>query len=179
MAGFGCAARTAVPEGEHLAVTPASGSHRIAERTVLIALGALFTAMAVIAYGYGLRDRLGPGSGFFPFWLGALGAALSVTLLVLSFRGRVISEGGNVQWPDRAGAWRAFALLGGLVAAALVLEPLGFRLTAFAFTALLLLALGVRRPVVITVFAGISGFGLFHAFYYWLKVPLPIGAFGF
>lgn len=160
-------------------MTAVSGSHRIVERIVLGCLGVLFAAMAATAYGYGLKDRLGPGSGFFPFWLGAIGAALSVLLLAVSLRGGSIGEGGVSAWPDRAGAGRAATLLAGLVAAALAFEPLGFRLTAFAFTALLLVALGVRRPVVIALFALISGFGLFHVFYHWLKVPLPIGALGF
>lgn len=160
-------------------MTAVSGSHRIVERIVLGCLGVLFAAMAAAAYGYGLKDRLGPGSGFFPFWLGAIGAALSAFLLAISLRGGSIGEGGVAVWPDRAGAGRAATLLAGLVAAALAFEPLGFRLTALAFTALLLVALGVRRPVVIALFALISGFGLFHVFYYWLKVPLPIGALGF
>lgn len=160
-------------------MTSVPGSQRVVEKTVLVALGALFAAMAVVAYGYGLRDRLGPGSGFFPFWLGTVGALLSVTLFVLSLRGHAIGEGADVHWPDRAGAMRAIMLLGGLAAATLALDPLGFRLTALAFTALMLVALGVRRPVVIAVFALVSGFGMFHMFYYWLKVPLPIGVFGF
>ncbi len=171
-----------VHKGERVAVTAVTGSHRIVERVVLVALCALFVAMAAMAYGYGLRDRLGPGSGFFPFWLGALGATLGVVLLLVSLRGRTIGEGGEggeAQWPDRAGAWRAIVLLGGLASAAVALETLGFRLTAFAFTSLLLIGLGVRRPVVIAVFALVSGFGLFHVFYFWLKVPLPVGVFGF
>jgi hypothetical protein len=69
-------------------------------------------------------------------------------------------------------------LLIGIAVAAALLEPLGFRLTAFVFTVSMLLALDVRRPVLIVVFGLVSGFGLFHVFYYWLKVPLPIGAFG-
>lgn len=146
---------------------------------MLACLGALFVVMAVTAYGYGLRDRLGPGSGFFPFWLGAVGAVLSGALVILSLRGDSIGDGGEAEWPDRAGAIRSVTLLIGLFAAAFLFEPLGFRLTALAFTALLLFALGVRRPVVITVFALVSSFGLFHVFYYWLKVPLPFGALGF
>ncbi len=160
-------------------MTGVSGSHRIVERVVLACLGALFAAMAVTAHGYGLSDRLGPGSGFFPFWLGVGGAVLSGALFLLSLRGGSIGEGSEIVWPDRAGAKTALTLLGGLVAATLLLQPLGFRLTAFLFTALLLIAIGVRRPVAIAVFALVSGFGLFHLFYYWLKVPLPIGALGF
>jgi hypothetical protein len=145
---------------------------------VLACLGALFAAMAATAHGYGLSDRLGPGSGFFPFWLGAGGAVLSAVLFVHSLRGGSIAEGGEAAWPDRAGARQAITLLIALVAATLALGPLGFRLTAFAFTALLLVALGVRRPLVIALFSLVSSFGLFHVFYYWLKVPLPIGVLG-
>ena len=46
------------------------------------------------------------------------------------------------------------------------------------FTVGLLLALGVRRPITIAIFALASSFGLFHVFYYWLQVPLPIGLLG-
>jgi hypothetical protein len=36
----------------------------------------------------------------------------------------------------------------------------------------------VRNWWVTAVFAVAGSFGVFHAFYYWLKVPLPIGIFG-
>lgn len=134
--------------------------------------------MAVVAFGYSLRDALGPGAGFFPFWLGTLGVVLSLALLVQSWRGRAIGEGTQALLPRGEGARRAAALVTGLVAAALLLQPLGFRLAMLVFTAGLLLALGVRRPVTIALFALASSFGLFHVFYYWLKVPLPIGALG-
>jgi hypothetical protein len=94
-------------------------------------------------------------------------------------RGRAIGGGAEGLWPDRAGALRAAALFGGLVLYALLLEPAGFRLTALIVTAALLVALGVRRPVVIAAFALVASFGLFHVFYHWLKVPLPVGPYGF
>ena len=145
---------------------------------VLACVGALCAGMAWIAFGYSLRDALGPGAGFFPFWLGVLGAALSLALIVQTWRGRSIREGTQGLLPHGDGARRAAALLAGLVAAALLLQPLGFRLAMLVFTAGLLLALGVRRPVTIAVFALASSFGLFHVFYYWLQVPLPIGVLG-
>ena len=33
-----------------------------------------------------LTDRLGPGPGFFPFWLALIGALLAVALLITTFR---------------------------------------------------------------------------------------------
>ena len=150
----------------------------MAERVALACLGLFFGGMAWIALGYSLRDALGPGAGFFPFWLGALGLVLSLVLLVQSSRGGSIAEAPQALLPRGEGAWRAAALLAGLVAAALLLQPLGFRLTMLVFSMGLLLALGVRRPVAIAVFALASSFGLFHVFYYWLQVPLPIGLLG-
>ena len=151
---------------------------RRAELIVLACLCALCGSMAFIAYGYSLRDALGPGAGFFPFWLGILGAALSLALFLQSWRGRSIGEGTRALLPRGEGAWRAAALVAGLVVVALLLQPLGFRLAMLVFTAALLLALGVRRPVMIALFALASSFGLFHVFYYWLQVPLPIGVLG-
>jgi putative tricarboxylic transport membrane protein len=150
----------------------------VAERILLACLCVVFGGMAWIALGYSLRDALGPGAGFFPFWLGALGLVLSLVLLVQSWRGGSIAEAPQALLPRGEGARRAAALLAGLIAAALLLQPLGFRLTMLVFSIGLLLALGVRRPLAIAVFALASSFGLFHVFYYWLQVPLPIGLLG-
>ena len=152
---------------------------RTAERVVLGCIGVLCGFMTFTAYGYSLSDSLGPGAGFFPFWLGILGMAMCLALLARSWRGGAIGDGAVALLPKGDGAWRTAALLGGVVLAALLLQPLGFRLAMLIFTAGLLLALGVRRPVAIGVFALASSFGLFHVFYHWLKVPLPTGAFGF
>ena len=40
------------------------------------------------------------------------------------------------------------------------------------------MALGVRTWWVVAAFAAAGSFGVFHVFYHWLKVPLPIGALG-
>ena len=151
---------------------------RPAELVVLACLCALFGLMALTAFGYSLRDALGPGAGFFPFWLGALGVVLSIALFVQSWRGRAIGEGTQPLLPRGEGARRVAALVAGLAVASLLLQPLGFRLAMLVFTAGLLLALGVRRPVLIALFALASSFGLFYVFYYWLQVPLPIGVLG-
>lgn len=154
-----------------------SFSHK-ATLALTAALGIFFLGMTGIALGYSLRDALGPGPGFFPFWLGLVGAGLCAVMLVQSWRGRLVLEGDESRWPDRSGGVRTAWLLAGIATAALLFEPLGFRLTAFAFTTSMLLVLGVRRPILIIVFGLVCGFGLFHVFYYWLKVPLPIGRFG-
>jgi hypothetical protein len=147
----------------------------MAERVILACLCIVFGGMAYVALGYSLGDVLGPGAGFFPFWLGVLGVVFSISLLIQNFRDKTTAV---VLLPRGEGARRAGALLVGLVVAALMLQPLGFRLTMLIFTAGLLAALGVRRPVAIAIFALVSSFGLFHVFYYWLQVPLPIGLLG-
>ena len=65
-----------------------------------------------------------------------------------------------------------------LAAAALLFEPLGFRLTMLLFIAGLLPALGARSPTAILLTAVAGSFGVFHVFLYWLKVPLPVGVLG-
>ena len=56
-------------------------------------------------------------------------------------------------------------MLVALVAAAVLLEPLGFRLTMLFFIAGLLLALGARSPTAIALTAVAGSFGVFHVFF--------------
>ena len=135
----------------------------------------IFAAALVTSLDYSLMDALGPGPGFFPFWLSLLGAALTVALLVETVRSRDVAGG---ILPSRQAAWQAGGVLIALAAAAALLEPLGFRLTTLLFIAGLLFALGARSPSAILLTALAGSFGVFHVFFYWLKVPLPIGALG-
>ena len=79
--------------------------------------------------------------------------------------------------PARA-AVQAGSVLIALIAAAAAFEPLGFRLTMLVFVPGLLVALGARSWFAIAVCAVAGSFGVFHVFFYWLKVPLPIGVLG-
>jgi putative tricarboxylic transport membrane protein len=137
---------------------------------------AIFLAALVTSLDYSLTDSLGPGPGFFPFWLSLTGGALTIAILVDTLRSREPDAAGIL--PDRKAAVQAGAVLIALVAAAVLLEPLGFRLTMLVFIAGLLAALGARSLPGIAVTALALSFGVFHVFYYWLKVPLPVGAFG-
>src|SRR4029453_2239037 len=76
-----------------------------------------------------LTDRLGPGPGFFPFWLALIGAALAVALLVATFREAAdASENDARILPHGPGAARWFAIVGLLAAVTLVMDVVGFRL---------------------------------------------------
>jgi putative tricarboxylic transport membrane protein len=139
----------------------------------------LFALAAAHAASLPLLDALGPGPGFFPLCLSLLGMALAVTVAVQVSRGDAALFGGAVELPDRPALARIVAVLVLMAVAASLLDWLGYRLVALGFCAILLPLVGARNPLVIGAFAAIASFGVFHVFYHWLKVPLPIGEFGF
>jgi putative tricarboxylic transport membrane protein len=152
------------------------GTVRRGRLVACVCLLGIFAAALVTSLDYSLTDALGPGPGFFPFWLGLIGAALSVAVLIQNARSRDFAAVNIL--PNQQAALQAGAVLVALVVAAALLEPLGFRLTMLIFIVGLLLALGARSPAAILLTALAGSFGVFHVFFYWLKVPLPIGALG-
>jgi putative tricarboxylic transport membrane protein len=138
----------------------------------------IFVPALVTSLGYSLTDALGPGPGFFPFWLSLIGALLSAAILLQVTLAETDASESVSLAPDRQVALQAIGVLIALVAAALLLEPLGYRLTMLPFIAGMLLVLGARSPIAIALTALAGSLGVFHVFYHWLKVPLPIGAFG-
>ena len=143
-----------------------------------VCLLGIFIPALITSLGYSLTDALGPGPGFFPFWLSLIGIALTGAMLVQLARGRVFADAAAELLPDRQAALQAGAVLVALTVAGALLEPLGFRLTMLPFIAGLLIVLGARSLIAIALTAIAGSFGVFHVFYYWLKVPLPIGALG-
>jgi hypothetical protein len=51
-----------------------------------VCLLGIFAAALITSLDYSLMDALGPGPGFFPFWLSLLGATLTVAILVETAR---------------------------------------------------------------------------------------------
>ena len=137
-----------------------------------VAFAALFAFFAYESFQLSLTDALGPGPGFFPFWLGVLGALLALLLLV-RLRLRKAEAGTDAISFDRAGVRDVLLVLAGLTAASAVLELAGFRLAMFALLAYLLLVLGARRRLAIALFAAAGSFGVYHVFFDLLRVPLP------
>jgi putative tricarboxylic transport membrane protein len=142
-----------------------------------ICLLGIFLAALVTSLDYSLSDALGPGPGFFPFWLSVIGVALTIAIMVETLRGQDDADASDIV-PTGKAALQAGTVLIALAAATALLEPLGFRLTMLVFIAGLLAALGARSLLGIALAAVALSFGVFHVFYYWLKVPLPVGAFG-
>lgn len=125
-----------------------------------------------------LTDALGPGPGFFPFWLSVAGGGLALVLFAQVTSGRETAGAGALAF-DRAGLRSVVLVFAGLAAGAALLDLAGYRLVLAALIAYLLVVLGVRNWLVIAIFACAGSFGVFHVFYRWLKVPLPAGIFGF
>ena len=175
---------------------PFSGSRagRFGWQIACLCLLGIFLPALVTSLGYSLTDALGPGPGFFPFWLSLIGAVLSATMLAQvtlaassadaapapGFPKNVAADQGIAlaEAADRRVALQGIGLVVALTAAAALFEPLGYRLTVLPFIAGVLLILGARSPIAIALTALAGSFGVFHVFYHWLKVPLPIGEFG-
>lgn len=136
---------------------------------------AVWGAAPLNARALPLKDALGPGPGFFPVWLSIIGLVLGSFLILEVLRQPASADAAPLLMPEGSALLRVVAVLVLLGGAALALEPLGFRITAFGFTLLALLALGARSAVVIVPFVLAASIGVFHVFYHWLKVPLPIG----
>jgi putative tricarboxylic transport membrane protein len=155
-----------------------SNAGKLGWQIACLCLLGIFLPALVTSLGYSLTDSLGPGPGFFPFWLSLIGAVLSAAMLV-QVTTATPEEGIAVSLvPERRVALQAIGVLIALTAAAALFEPLGYRLTMLPFIVGLLLILGARSPIAISLTALAGSFGVFHVFYHWLKVPLPIGEFG-
>ena len=145
---------------------------------------AMFGGVGYMASRLALFDALGPGPGFFPLILCVIGAFLAIALIgqiaraPAGFNEIAGADADTSLAPDRAASGRILSIVFLLAAAFLALDPLGYRLTALVFVALILIALGVRNMVAIALVSLVLSFGVFHSFYYWLKVPLPIGTLG-
>ena len=137
------------------------------------------SALALVqSLEFRLTDALGPGPGFFPFWLSLVGGILALLLFAQVTWGGAEAVPAGRLLPEGPAAWRVARVLLGLAGAAALLTPLGFRLSVLLFAAYLLAALGVRRWWLIALFSLAGSFGVFHVFYHWLRVPLPVGPLG-
>jgi putative tricarboxylic transport membrane protein len=143
-----------------------------------LAFAALSLAILILSFEYPYKDRLGPGPGFFPIWMAIITGGLSIALFCQITFTKVAPYGNNKLLPNREGGKRILAILVALAICLALLDFIGFRIALLLFLFFLPTALGVRNWWATAGFAVAGSFGVFHAFYYWLKVPLPIGIFG-
>jgi hypothetical protein len=140
----------------------------------LLVLGVWFAAVALRNYTY--WGATGPGSGFFPFWLGAAMAALAALLLVRAARE---TDPGPAWLPRGRGAVRFLGVLGGATAFVTLLPWLGMAVATVLFLVGVLRGLeGHSWPasVVIAMATAVVNWAVFT---WWLRVPFPTGVLGF
>ena len=140
----------------------------------LLALGAAFAAGALKQHDYWGPN--GPGPAFLPFWLGLTMAVLATALLVGALRA---ADAGDAWLPRGEGLRRLLLVFGATTALVLLLNVLGMVVATLLF--LLVLFRGIDRqpwPLSLAVALAIAGLN-FLVFTYWLRVPMPVGPFGF
>jgi putative tricarboxylic transport membrane protein len=138
--------------------------------SLLLASAVAFSAGALKYYPY--WGEGGPGSGFLPFWLGVVMAALAVLLLVR----KPIGEA--VDWlPRGEGRKRVLVVIGATAVFIAALKIIGMVLGTALYLIVLMRFLGRHRwPITLVVAAGAAGIN-YLVFAYWLRVPFPEGMF--
>lgn len=141
---------------------------------LLLLFGVWFAAVALQNYTY--WNATGPGSGFFPFWLGLVMAALAALLLVRAVRE---TEPGPAWMPRGRGAVRFLGILGGSVVFVVLMPWLGMAATTVLFLVGILRALeGHSWPAAVSI-AVATAVVNWAVFTWWLRVPFPPGVLGF
>ena len=121
--------------------------------------------------------ELGPGPGYFPFWISVFVGTLG-GVMIYGATFRTVDPLPSDFVPPRAGALRVLAVSVGLLWTILLMEPLGYRLTFLVFFLLLVPILGYRNvPAVVLVALG-GSFGTYYLFDTVLTLALPTGPFG-
>lgn len=147
------------------------------KRPYQITASILFILSTLITYeSLQLRyyTPLGPGPGFFPFYLSL---CLAVLALVMFYQATFKKSDPR---PDnfiesRLGYLRALGICVAWIWAAGMLERLGYRLTMLAFFPFLLLALGRVRWYMIVLITLLGSIVTFYVFTLQLNAPLPVG----
>jgi putative tricarboxylic transport membrane protein len=150
---------------------------RLADRiaaVLLLAFGAGYALTAVRSYTY--WGAHGPGSGFFPFWLGVALAVLATLFLVGAVRQ---SHPGAAWLPDRRGAVRLGVVVGASALFIVLVPLLGMTLVTALFLLGLLRFLEGHTWLVALGVAVVTAAGNWAIFAWWLSVPFPTGILGF
>lgn len=140
----------------------------------LLALSVAFSAAALKNYTYWGEN--GPGSAFLPFWLGVTMAVLASGMLVRALR----SAHPGPDWlPDATGLRRIALVMGATFGLVVLLNLLGMVIATVLFMVVIVRGLDRHSwPMTLAVALGVAAFN-YIVFTWWLKVPLPVGVFGF
>jgi putative tricarboxylic transport membrane protein len=121
---------------------------------------------------------LGPGAGFFPFWLGALLGGLGIIWLVqVSRRTGNTEEGPSL--PPRDGIVRILSIVLSVAAVSALMDLLGFQLAMFLFMVFMLMILGRQTIWMTLIIALVCSVGVYHVFGRYLDLQLPAASLSF
>lgn len=119
--------------------------------------------------------NLGPGPGFFPFWLGIIMGVLSFVWLIQEIKGMDNRKSSFLA--KDANLTRVILPILALLAVAYSMNILGFQLSMFLFLIFLLKILGRQNLLVSLLVALLGSFGVYHIFTRYLDIILPIAIF--
>ena len=150
--------------------------------TSAIALFAFGLITAALSLQLPIGTVRAPDSGLFPLALGLLlmGLAAGHGAQLYLARPKAAPGAPPAAKPGDGGATQRVVLfMGAVVAATVLLVPLGYLLTSFLMMLALLWVLGLRRWHVAGLIAVLSAVACQLIFVRWLKIPLPAGVLGF
>ena len=140
---------------------------------LLLVIVGLVVGLSAGAFPETAGETIGPG--LFP---GIIGAGMALSGAALAWSGRKVRDARWVTLEEWVASPRlalnAALVVGALIFYALVVDSIGFFVTAFVFLAVLFLAFGVGRRWIAPLAVGVT-LGLHFAFYSLLRVPLPWG----
>lgn len=136
-------------------------------------------AIAFTANGFPEMAGMVYGPEFFPTLIGIGFCLCGVSLLASGLLARRRGDGGPlatlpVWFGDRLAVVRALGIIGAVVAYALLVGTLGFLLTVFAISVILLLLLDAPKRIAVPIAIGLPLI-LHYGFSIILRVPLPRG----
>lgn len=142
-----------------------------------LGLGAFGAYVISVAAKLAYVSEVGPGPGFFPFWLGAGLIVFAAALAAMSLSAPERRARDRTSWSQMAA--RALAGWIALMVAIALLGRIGF-LLSFVILATFLVAFLDRRPVLLAVGVAVGLAAAFHlVFVIALDVSLPVGFWGF
>lgn len=127
-------------------------------------------------------SSIGPGPGFFPFWLSLILTVLALIWTIQTLRSAPRSgdkKDIDTLFPRGSSLLRLLSIVGALCFMIALMEPLGFQLPMFAFLIFLLIVLGHVKTRTTLIISAIGSFGLFNVFTLLLDVQLPQSAIPF
>lgn len=153
-------------------------------RRVSLVAGIVFLVFSltvmIASWSMEYYSPIGPGPGFFPFWLSLALSLLSIAWIIQILRnapksGNTSSKGEEEEmlFPSGTALFRLLSIMGALCFMIILMESLGFQLSMFVFMIFLLIVLGRVKILTTLIIAVGSSFGLFQVFTRLLDVQLP------